>query len=273
MGLAMNIGIIGEGVVGTAQHELFPNAFVYDEPKLREAHKGIGDAAIRAARCALNMCDVSFLAVPTPSDNEKRLDVSIVEDIMKWCESDVIVLRSAVNPGDSDRWTEEYGRRIVVQPEYMGETPNHPFVDHQTRPFIVLGGEPEDTRKVIEAYTEVYNANVSIRQVTRLAAEVIKLSENRAIAWKVAQAQELYDACEAAGIDYYTVREAVYGDDPRMNLWFTFIFPDNRGMESKCIPKDPYAWCAWAESNGVDPKITKALLEKNKEWIASNAEA
>ena len=27
------------------------------------------------------------------------------------------------------------------------------------------------------------------------------------------------------------------------------------------------AWCAWAESCGYEPKITKALLEKNKEWI------
>jgi UDP-glucose 6-dehydrogenase len=77
----------------------------------------------------------------------------------------------------------------------------------------------------------------------------------------------LYDACEKAGVDYYAIRDAVYGDDFRFNLWWTFVFPEKRGFNSKCIPKDVYAWCAWAESAGYKPEITRALLERNKEWI------
>jgi len=50
---------------------------------------------------------------------------------------------------------------------------------------------------------------VTIRQVSLEEAEVVKLSENRAIAFKVAQCQELYDACEAAEVDYYTIRDVV----------------------------------------------------------------
>ena len=46
--------------------------------------------------------------------------------------------------------------------------------------------------------------------------------------------------------------------------WFSFVFPKNRGANSKCIPKDIYGWCAWAESVGVDPKATKSLLEYNQ---------
>ncbi len=153
-------------------------------------------------------------------------------------------------------------------PEYLGETTAHPMLDQGARPFMILGGEPADRRQLIEAYQGVYNANISIRQTTNLEAEVIKLSENRAIAWKVAQAQELYDVCERAGVDYYTIRDGVYGDDPRFNLWFTFVYPQRRGMDSKCIPKDVLAWSAWAESLGYDPQITNALLEKNQEWIS-----
>ncbi len=107
--------------------------------------------------------------------------------------------------------------------------------------------------------------------LSNLEAEVIKLSENRAIAFKVAQCQELYDVCERAGVDYYTVRDTVYGDDPRFNLWWTFVFPEDRGMNSKCIPKDVYAWAAWAESVGYPPIITRVMLEKNKEWIDANS--
>jgi UDP-glucose 6-dehydrogenase len=135
---------------------------------------------------------------------------------------------------------------------------------------MILGGYAADRRKIIETYQGVYNANVSIRQVTNLEAEVIKLAENRAIAFKVAQCQELYDVCEASGVDYYVVRDAVYGDDPRFNLWHTFVYPDKRGMESKCIPKDVYAFAAWAESLGYIPQVTQAILDKNKEWISEN---
>lgn len=234
--------------------ELFPESTVYDEPL------NIGTRAL------VNFCEVAFVCVPTPNLHDGSLDVSIVEDVVSWCEADLIVLRSTVNPGTADK-LKTLGKRIVTQPEYLGETTAHPLLDQGNRPFMVLGGEPEDRRKVIEVYQEVYNANISIRQVTNTEAEIIKLSENRAIAFKVAQCQELYDACEAAGADYYTIREAVYGDDPRFNLWHTFVYPEKRGMESKCIPKDVYAWAAWAESLGYNPAITKALLKKNKGWI------
>ncbi len=86
----------------------------------------------------------------------------------------------------------------------------------------------------------------------------------------MAEVQELYDACELAGVDFYVIREAVFHDDPRFNLWFTFIYPDKRGFSSKCIPKDIYAWCAWAESVGYTPDITKAVLERNKKWISQS---
>ena len=104
--------------------------------------------------------------------------------------------------------------------------------------------------------------------MTAREAEIVKLSENRAIGFKVAECQELYDVCEKDGIDYYKIREAVYGDDPRMNLWWTFVFPEKRGFNSKCIPKDIYAWCAWAESLGYSPELTRALVERNKKWIS-----
>jgi UDP-glucose 6-dehydrogenase len=208
------------------------------------------------------------VCVPTPCPEEGALDTSIVEESVKWCECPLIVIRSTVNPGTADMLSKKYGKRIVVQPEYLGETPNHPMLDPKTRQFLVLGGKPEDRKKVIDLYTTVYNANVNIRQVSAYEAEVIKLTENRAIAYKVEQCQELYDACEKAGVDYYTIRDAVYGDDPRMNLWWTFIFPEKRGFNSKCIPKDIYAWCAWAESSGCEPKVTRVLLEKNKERIS-----
>lgn len=265
------IKIYGLGWVGTAMQKLFPEALVHDP----------GKDWISKERA-----DIGFVCVPTPnlikefevvvgdktevSKEYGALDVSIVEQVVAEAPEDLLVMRSTVNPGTCQMLMAKYGKRIVMQPEYLGETVAHPLFNEHERKFLILGGEPEDRRKVIELYQEVYNANVTIRQVSNYEAELIKLTENRAIAYKVAQCQELYDACQASGVDYYTIRDAVYGDDPRFNLWFSFIYPEKRGFNSKCIPKDIYAWAAWAESVGFEPKLTKALLKYNNELINSN---
>ena len=258
------VAILGRGWVGKAMKELFPDAFVYVRSFDVNA-----DPLYTDNKDIINEQDVAFICVPTPFVNEGKLDTSIVEECIAWCECPLIVIRSTVNPGDCEQWVRKFGKEIVFQPEYLGETPAHPLLDTSKNPFLIIGGNyPSARRKLIDLYTTVYNANVSIRQTTLIEAEIIKLTENRAIAFKVAQCQELYDVCRRTGIDYYTIRDAVYGDDPRFNLWWTMIYPDKRGFNSKCIPKDVYAWCAWAESVGYEPKITRVILEKNKEWIA-----
>ena len=251
------ITIIGHGWVGKSVQRLFPDAYVYK--RRGGSPKGLSESKKRA-----NQGEVAFICVPTPPIGEGKLDTSIVEQCVAWCQCPLIVIRSTVNPGTCDYLSKKYKKRIVMQPEYLGETPAHPLLDEKNTPFMVIGGNPEDRRELINLYTTVYNANIKIRQVTAYEAEVIKLTENRAIAFKVAQCQELYDVCEKAGIDYYTIRDAVYGDDPRFNLWWTFVFPDKRGFNSKCLPKDVYAWCAWAESLGIKPEITRNLLKSNK---------
>lgn len=249
----MTTAIIGLGWVGKSMQKLFPNSVIYS----RSADN----------KDEVNKCDIAFICVPTPNKNEGKLDISIVEEVVKWCECQHLVIRSTINPGTCDYLTKKYNKQINHQPEYLGETPNHPLLDPLKKQFLIIGGDFADRRTLIELYTTVYNANVTIRQVTNYEAEVIKLTENRAIAFKVAQCQELYDICEIKGIDYYTIRDAVYGDDPRFNLWWTFIYWDKRGFNSKCIPKDVYAWCSWAESLGYKPEITKAILERNKKWL------
>lgn len=241
----MTVKIYGYGWVGKAMHTLFPDAIIQDP-----------QAGFETSEKA----DIAFVCVPTPNVGNGRLDTSIVEEIIEQAEEDLIIVRSTVNPGTCDMMAIATDKNIVFMPEYLGETPDHPLLDKKQQRFLIIGGEPQNRRKVIELFQSVYNANISIRQTSLMEAEVIKLSENRAIAFKVLQCQELYDACQATGVDYYTVRDAVYGDDPRFDLWWTFVYPDKRGANSKCIPKDVYAWASWAESSD----LTDALLRYNE---------
>lgn len=251
----MKVSIIGAtGWVGKAMQQLFPLAYLYTRHlgTKKEANKG----------------DIAFICVPTPKfEFDDALDTSVVEECISWLTCPLIVVRSTVNPGDCDRWAKKYGKRIMHQPEYLGETPNHPLLDQKKNQFIIIGGEPADRKALIDLYFTTYNANVSVRQVTRLESEIIKLTENRAIAFKMMQCQELYDVCQKAKVDYYEVRDAVYGDDPRFNFWFTAVYPEKRGFNnSKCLRKDVPAWCAWARSVGYDPVLTAKLITRSNEY-------
>ncbi len=256
----MNIEIIGYGWVGKAMDRLFSGTH-----KIRITDPLIKDIVYEDGTFD-GSPDVSIICVPTPL-NGKVLDCSIVRDTVLRSTARLIIIRSTVMPGVTAELHEKKLAPVVFWPEYLGETVEHPLTDQKARQFGILGGTPEGRRMAIELLMTVYNASLNIRQVDSTTAEIIKLSENRAIAYKVAQCQELYDACEAAGVDYYEVRQAVYGDDPRFNLWWTAIYAGKRGFNSKCIPKDVYAWLSWAESAGIDPKLTRELLAYNEDLL------
>lgn len=263
------VKIYGHGWVGKAMHELFPDAYIVgSDGACWHTHPDSFDGSIRHVENIqpdkIPTCDVAFVCVPTDLKEDDTLDCSIVADIVRDCPEQFVIIRSTLNPGTCDQLEAATGKNIIMQPEYLGETPAHPLMHEAERRFLILGGSPESRRRAIEIYMSCYNANTSIRQVTNYEAEVIKLCENRAIAFKVAQCQELYDVCQQANVDYYTVREAVYGDDPRFDLWWTFVFPDNRGFSSsKCLRKDVPAFAAWAESVGIVPQLTRWLLAYN----------
>lgn len=259
----MKIKIYGYGWVGKAMAALFSDAIVVDP-----AYGMTSDVT----------ADIGVICVPTPLIDGPRhgnfatprtpiLDCSIVEETIRTVPERLMLIRSTIMPGTCRKLEFETGKQLVYQPEYLGESADHPMLDMKTRPFMILGGFPEPVNRVIELYQSVYNATVRIRRMWATEAEIVKLTENRAIAFKVAQCQELYDVCKAAKVDYNLIREAVYGDDPRFNLWWTFVYPDRRGFNSKCIPKDVYGWAAWAESLGYKPELTQKMLEVNERYI------
>lgn len=251
------IAIIGYGVVGKAMHALFPNALIYNGEK-----HPVGKITYKD----INKANVAFVCVPTPSRKNGDCDVSIVEEVVSKLKVPLIIIRSTVEPGTTDRLKKEYKKNIVFCPEYIGETVAHPFGNKLLVPFLILGGERKDTNKAIEVFQEVYNASIKIRQMSAIETEMVKYLENRHIAFTVAECNEAYDLCQKLGIDYNNVREAVFQDDPRMSPYWTFVYPKKRGFETKCIPKDIYAIVSFARRKGSPMKITDTILKENEKW-------
>lgn len=249
----MNIAIIGLGYVGTAMNKLFPDAVVYDEPKC------IG------TRDDVNACDIAFVCVPTPENEDGSCDTRIVEEVISWLETATIVLRSTVPVGFTDSMTEKYNKHIVFQPEYCGETADHPYVDLSRRSWITLGGKQPYIDKVIEAYQQVYSSDVRIKIVDSRTAELAKYMENCYLAAKVIFCNEFYDIAQKMGISYNELRETWLMDE-RMGRSHTFVYPEKRGYDGKCLPKDVNALLSQVDDLGIDATLMKAVKDKNERY-------
>ena len=104
----MKIGIIGYGHVGKAMKKLFKNAIVYDINNQENI--------ILSTKEDINNCDVSFICVPTPMNKDGSCDTGIVEEVIKWCKSKLLIIRSTIEIGFTDRMVEKYKKYIVFQP-------------------------------------------------------------------------------------------------------------------------------------------------------------
>jgi UDPglucose 6-dehydrogenase len=256
------VGVVGAGVVGMAMSRLCgPDTVLYDPKPGCPADKG-----------AINACDAVFVCVPTPMSENGSCDTSIVEEVVSWIEAPLIILRSTVSPGTTDRLRAEHGKHIVFQPEYLGETPGHPFRDLARRAFIVLGGTPEDTSRVADLYKHYYNAMVQFYFCDAATAEVAKYMENSFYAVKVTFVNEFYDIARAHGVDFNVLRE-VWLSDPRISRDHTFVYPDARGFSGKCLPKDVNAIVKSCEQRGHTAKFLKAVLKINEEFLRAGGRA
>ena len=221
-----SIGIVGCGFVGQAMLRLFGECPVYDPAKGQ------------ADREATNRCRFAFVCVPTPTGPHDECDTKIVEETVRWVESDLIVIRSTVA---------------------------HPLLDHQAQGFSVLGGAIEDTSAVADLYKRLFHASHRFYFTTALCAELAKYMENAFYATKVTFCNEFFDIAQTLGVDYNELRE-VWLADPRISRDHTFVYPDDRGFGGKCLPKDTAAIIAACEQEGFTPPLLRAVMAANARY-------
>lgn len=268
----MKVGIVGNGYLGQAYSEVFPEAVIYDEPKelLRidgkdqEFYKGLG-------RRSINDCDVALVAVPTDYKEDGTLDMSIVEDVVRWCEAGTILIKSALQPGTTDRLVEETGKNIAVSVEYIGEgryyQPPELYPDPRDpkkHRLLVIGGEEPARSTAAELLWSQMSPDTRIHLVTALEAEITKMAENTYGALKVTWANVLRDICDQYGANFIQVHQA-WSEDGRIDSMHTRSVAHNRGWNSKCWNKDAVAFARLSGST-----MLMGMLEDNERHLAMN---
>lgn len=252
------VAIVGYGAAGKNLHRLFPQAEIFDAPL------GLGSTQ------AANRCDYAFVAVPTNQQPDGSCDTSIVEEVVDWLESDVIVLRSTVAVGTTARLRAASGKRIVFQPEFWGESADHAFSNSRRMGWVVLGGDRRDTNGVADLYKTTFNAELAIWQTDSTTAELTKYMDTCFLAMKVTFCNEFYDLAQLFGVDYNELRE-LWLQDPRIGRSHTFVLPEERGFDGKCLPKDTNALLASATTGGYWPRLLAAMLEANAVYRTDGA--
>ncbi len=256
------VGVVGGGVVGGATQRLCgPDTVIYDP--YHPEYKNNKDA--------INTCDVVFVSVPTPMAEDGHCDTSIVEEVVGWIEAGLIIIRSTVAPGTTDRLREQTGKHIIFQPEYLGETVAHIFGSMAEREFVVLGGTPEDVSKAADFYKHYYNSYVRMYFSDAKTAEVCKYMENAFYAVKVTFVNEWYDIAKAHGVDFNELRE-LWLADTRISRDHTFVYPENRGFSGKCLPKDCNAIVYSSRQRDYEPRFMDACLEAQRRVPGTESE-
>lgn len=280
--MSSRVAIIGYGWVGKAYHKMFPDAVIYDEPVglLKQpdgyqhgwAHEDFnhlsallgvqGEAPfdLEVARAAVNKCDLALVCVPTnpqrvahgkpiegvydDRNTHVELDMSIVEDVVSWLETPLILIKSALQPGTVDRLVGETGKKIAVSVEMVGE--GKYFVPYWKYPdaedprkhnFLIVGGEDETARRCADFIWAKMSPDINLHLTTAIEAEITKLMENTWGALKVTFANTMYDICEDQGANYTRVLQA-WGADGRTEKMHMRVVPGKRGWKSKCYDKD-----------------------------------
>lgn len=270
----MKIALIGNGYLGKAYSKVFPEALIYDEPKEMFA----GETTQQAGRLAVNACDIAVIAVPTDPLDGGALDMSIVNDVVDWVDTETILIKSALMPGTVDSLVEKTGKNIAVSVEFIGMgnyyTPPHKYpdpLDPSKHELLIVGGEEPARSRAAEMLWSRMSPDIKIHLVTAKEAETVKLMENAWGAFKVTWANCMYSLITKSGGNFINAHQA-WSEDGRVDAMHTRVVSYNRGWKSHCYDKDVEALGAFARSVGADDMATlvDTVVDINKDHLKEN---
>ncbi len=258
------VGIIGGGVVGSAVKNFFNSAKVYDKYKDSDPIEEVAQARF------------IFICVPTPYNG--GFDLSILDEAVENVvthlvdsANQLVVIKSTALPGTTEKYQQKYPLiNFAFNPEFLRDkTANDDFLknDRQIAGFTSKTKDNPLISELLEILPEAPYRKI----VPATVAEMIKYASNTFLALRVIFANQIYDICQALGIDYELVKEAVVADkrvgESHWEIWHTEASLNQnrheayRGYGGKCFPKDIKSVIAEGKALGVD----MSLFEKAKE--------
>tara|TARA_A100001515_G_scaffold137310_1_gene129796 strand:+ start:5504 stop:6343 length:840 start_codon:yes stop_codon:yes gene_type:complete len=257
-----NVGVVGQGFVGTAVREGLSNFYnieTYDKFKASTC-----DSLEELVDC----CDFIFLCLPTPMRRTGECDLSIIKDTIFQIESmrkkKTLIIKSTVPPGTTEVLDKECDHvNVVFNPEFLTEANFLDDFKNQNR--IIIGGKRPYSTKVSNLFKKAFPKTPIVKTHSTIA-EMVKYFTNCFLATKVAFANEIKQYCDKLEIDYDKVVEYVLYDDRIGKTHLSVPGPDGKlGFGGSCFPKDINALIHEIENNKISAKVLRSAWNKNLE--------
>ena len=282
-----NIGIVGQGFVGSAIREGLKNhhnVFTYDidKKKCNSTHEQICEKS-----------EIIFVCVPTPMRLDGSCDTRILEsaidNVYNECSKTgifpILVIKSTIPPGTTKKINGKYkDMTVLFSPEFLTEA--NSFEDFKNQSRIIIGSHDntiEDALKVRKMFKKVFPPIYTETIIVNSdEAEMCKYFINCFLASKVTFANQMFDICQSADIDYNSVVDLALKDSRIGRSHFMVPGPDgDRGFGGHCFPKDLSAMIKFGSDNSTSHPISflqgvkdyNSLIRTNKDWEAMKGRA
>ena len=267
----MNVVIVGYGHVGKSVDEMLTKTKainlkigIYDKDPSKSTIDGIDSKEP----------SIVFICVPTPSRYDGSCVIFAVEESIKLIKNDpLIIIKSTIPPGTTDRLRVKYNKRIVFSPEYIGESAYWSPIDFEKNmsdtPFVIVGGDLADVEEAIDFFARIGGPYKKYFRTDAKTAELVKYWVNSFYATKVTFCNEMFEICKKFGVNFYEARD-LWLNDERVARGHTMVFKDKRGYSGKCFPKDIKALVAFSDAYGYDASLLQQVIKSNEGFLEKN---
>ena len=269
----MDIGIVGNGVVGSALFE----AYKGDNNAMR-VYDINPDKTLNSLHDVMEHSELIFVCLPTPQRKDKLgLDVSVVDGFFArmanqrergWDKKN-FVLKSTVPIGTTKEFAKLFNLpNLVHSPEFL--TARTSVEDAKSPRINVVGsvGAPMTSERWLDhplgrLFMDVYDGR-EVHFMSSDESEAVKLLMNSFFAVKVAFWNEARSLCDKLGVSYSTVLNAILQEGRVHPLHTQVPGPDGQfGFGGTCLPKDLSQFSEQLTSNGLMADISCAALLRN----------
>jgi UDPglucose 6-dehydrogenase len=247
------IGFIGQGFIGKHMADDFENR---GYPTVRYSM----EAPYKTNRDKIATCDITFIAVPTPT-TPAGFDASIIKSVLHLIGTGkAAVIKSTILPGTTEQLQASFPDIFVMHsPEFLRETSAADDTAHPERNIVGIPKEtPEFKKQGADVLAVLPPAPFSVITTAR-NAECTKYIGNAFLYAKLVFMNIAHDFAEAAGADWDEVRQIVT-QDGRIGAGHTNVTHEGgRGAGGHCFIKDFEALVEFYAANAHDSAGLKAL--------------
>ena len=219
---------------------------------------------------SLSGCEILFIAVGTPPDEDGTADLKhvldVAENVGKYLDHYIVVAtKSTVPVGTAqkirDVIREQIKKRnkkipfdVASNPEFLKE--GDAINDFLKPDRIIIGLDSEKAEGIMKKlYKPFLLNNHPILIMDIPSAELTKYAANAMLATKISFMNDLANLCDRLGADINMIRKGI-GSDSRIGN--KFIYP-GVGYGGSCFPKDVKALIHTGDENEYSLEIMKAV--------------